>query len=95
MNSGYKTVQTAHALADFAVEHPEEFKAWQLGSNYLCCLESSLDWINDTIQRLNFYGVKFTVFREPDIGNEITAICVESLPKKEHKKYFKNLKLSS
>jgi hypothetical protein len=86
-------VQTAHAVANFAAHHPDEFKAWQHGSNYLCCLSSSLDRIMKTIYYLDLYDIKYTIFREPDIGDEITAISVESLPNELHRKLFKNFKL--
>lgn len=45
------------------------------------------------MEKLDWYQIKFATFREPDIGNEITAIAVESLPKELHKKLFNNLKL--
>jgi hypothetical protein len=38
--------------------------------------------------------VKHTIFREPDIGNEVTAIAVEPLPKSIHTKIFKHFKLA-
>lgn len=88
-------MQTAHAVADFAIEHDNEFKAWKLGSNYLCCLEASKSKIYQFIDKLAFIGIKHTVFREPDIGNQITAIAVEALPQDQHNLLFKNLKLAS
>lgn len=96
LSLGYQAVQSAHALADFAIEHTEPFKSWQLGSNYLVCLtvetEEELKFL---AKRLKCFGIKITEFREPDIGNELTAIAVECMPKKEHSKLFKNLKLLS
>ena len=92
LSNGYKVVQSAHALADFAVKYPLKFKAWQLGSNYLCCLEyKNLERI---IDRLKDHNVLYKVFREPDIDNQITAIAVECLDSTTHKKLFKNLKLT-
>ena len=32
LQPGYKCVQSAHALADFAVKFTNEFKQWQMGS---------------------------------------------------------------
>ena len=85
--------QTAHAVADFAIHHPDEFTAWQNGSNYLCCLSSSIDKIIRIIGKLELYGIKYHTFREPDMGNQVTAVAIESLPKSLHNKLFKNLKL--
>ena len=95
LSTGYKIVQTAHAVADFAKEHSEQFNSWKLGSNYLCCLEASEFKIWRIVDTLKDKGVKFTIFREPDIGNEMTAIAVESLPKDLHKQLFKSLNLAS
>lgn len=92
LSPGQQVVQTAHAIADFAVEHPVEFKAWKYGSNYLCCLSSN-DLLG-LIRILKRFEAKHTVFREPDIGNEITAIAVECLPKSMHTKLFKQFKLA-
>lgn len=78
MAPGYKVVQSAHALADFAVKHQDEFMKWQMGSNYLCCLEASEMKINLTIEKLKSLGIKYHIFCEPDIGNKMTAIAVEA-----------------
>lgn len=59
----------------------------------MCCLNSSLNDIVKLIYKLETHNINFTIFREPDIGNEITAIAVEALPIKLHKKFFKNFKL--
>lgn len=95
LSDGYRVVQTAHAVANFAIEHTTQFKAWQLGSNYLCCLEASEFRIYRLIDKLEELKIKYTVFTEPDIGDEMTAICVEAVPQDLHKKLFKNLKLTS
>ena len=94
MTQGYKVVQSAHALADFAVKHQDEFLKWQMGSNYLCCLEASESKINRLIDKLDYLEIKYEIFREPDIGNQMTAIAVEAISREQHKKLFKNLKLT-
>lgn len=95
LTDGYRLVQTAHAIADFATEHRQQFEAWKKGSNYLCCLEIDKVRLGRLIDHLELLNIKCTVFREPDIGNQITAICVEALPQDIHKKLFKNLKLTT
>ena len=94
LSLGQQLVQTAHAVADFAVEHKEAFVSWKHGSNYLCCLSSSLIDILTLKERLDQLGVHNTLFREPDIGNEVTAIAIEALPKTMHTKIFKHFKLA-
>lgn len=94
LSTGYKIVQTAHAVADFAKEHPNLFESWKLGSNYLCCLEASESKIYQYLEKLADIGIKYTVFKEPDIGNEMTAVTVECIPQDLHKQLFKKLRLA-
>ena len=94
LSEGYRLVQSCHAVADFAANHGEEFVKWQSKSNYLCCLEASPLKIQTTISRLEELEIKYNVFLEPDIGNEITAIAIEAIPREQHKKLFKRFKLS-
>ena len=91
---GYKLAQSVHAIADFSVEHEESFKEWQKNSNYLCCLEASDFQIDVIRSKLDELKIKYTVFLEPDIGNVLTSIAVEAIPRELHKKLFKNYKLS-
>jgi len=91
---GQKLAQSVHALADFSVVHEQTFKQWQSDSNYLCCLETSLMKLGKLIDLLELLKIKFHIFVEPDLGDEITAIAVESLPYLEHKQIFKKFKLT-
>ena len=86
--------QTVHALADFSVVHVQQFKEWQRNSNFICCLESSVSGINRLIDLLDLLKIKYHVFCEPDLDDEMTAVAVESLSEVEHKQIFKNFKLS-
>jgi hypothetical protein len=94
LEPGYKVVQSAHALADFAVKFDHEFKQWQLGSNYLCCLEASKDKIDKILYKLKDLNIKYEVFKEPDIGSQMTAVAIEAISREQHKKLFKNLQLT-
>lgn len=71
-------MQSAHAVIDFQYEHPYEASQWQTKSNYLALLtvpnEESLCKL---ISKAENSGIKFTVFREPDLNNEITAVAFE------------------
>lgn len=78
LSPGYQAVQSAHAAVDFQHQHPQLAKDWNTNSNYLIILSAKNE------EQLKKYIWKFqkselchTVFREPDIGNEITAICVQ------------------
>ncbi len=95
LSKGLQVVQSAHAIANFAIEHNDVFVAWQKGSNYLVCLSvETREELVHLAERLKLFDIKLTEFREPDVNNELTAICVQSLPKKMHTKIFKSLKLT-
>jgi len=71
-------VQSAHAIADFGINYPKEFQYWHSSSNYLACLsvkdEISLQMLASKLSKEN---IKHITFREPDLGNQITAIAIE------------------
>lgn len=71
-------MQSAHACIDFQHQHPDIASKWNKESNYLVFLsvpnESELERY---IERFKEHNLKHTVFREPDIGNQITAVAVE------------------
>lgn len=94
LTPGYKVVQSAHALADFSVKYRHEFCEWQSRSNFLCCLEASKSKIDIILSKLDLLKIKYSVFLEPDIGNEFTSVAIEALPREVHKKLFKTLKLT-
>lgn len=94
LTPGYKVVQSAHGMAEFSARHGPEFIEWQKSSNYLCCLELSKLRMEVLIARLQDFGIKYTVFFEPDICNKMTCITIECLSEETHKKLFKNFKLT-
>ena len=75
----YQAVQSGHAAIDFQHEHVVEAKEWQTKSNYLAFLTvaNEQELINLASKAI-LMGIKHTVFREPDIDNEITAIAFEA-----------------
>ena len=71
-------MQSAHAAIDFQHEYPEESKTWQTKSNYLALLTvADEEALIKLITKAIFTGIKHTIFREPDLGNEITAVAFE------------------
>lgn len=75
---GDQAVQGAHALTEFLVEHPETAKAWHEQSNTLAFLsvpdEDSLERLRERAFDLD---IKTSAFREPDLGDSLTAITIE------------------
>jgi hypothetical protein len=78
---GYQAVQSTHAAIDFVFEHPSRAGPWHKASNTLVMLT-----VKDTralihlMRKCDYLSLAYTVFREPDIGNQITAICMEPHP---------------
>lgn len=73
-----QAVQSAHAAIDFQHAHPKEATDWQTKSNYLALLTvANEEELYKLIDKATIRGIKHTIFREPDINNEITAIAFE------------------
>lgn len=94
LKPGYKLAQSVHAAFNFSVEYKTEMQEWQKKSNYVCCLEASRFKIEVLQAELDKLKIKYVIFEEPDIGNELTAIAVEAIPRELHRKLFKKLKLA-
>jgi hypothetical protein len=86
-------VQSMHALRQFTAEHPEVDKHWFEKSNYLGLLSvSNENELTRLIEKAHHQGIKFSIFREPDIEDQITAIALE--PGVKSKKLCSGLKLA-
>lgn len=71
-------VQSAHAAIDFQHDYPEIAKEWQTKSNYLVFLTvANEEQLIKLITKAILSGIKHTVFREPDLNNQITAVAFE------------------
>ncbi len=79
MSPGAQATQAAHAAIDFCFEHREVAGEWHTSSNYLGLLSAvdEMDLILLT-QLADKRGVKYTTFREPDMGDSLTAIAFEA-----------------
>lgn len=85
--------QTAHAAVDFCLKYSELAKEWNTISNYLVCLAVKTEQDLEKLEkRCEAKGLRYLVFREPDVGNEITAICIE--PSEQTQKIISNLPLT-
>lgn len=87
----YKSVQSIHAATVFAFEHRDIFEQWYKQSNYIClCSVNSEYDLNQLIEKASSKGIAYSLFREPDIGDQITAITFE--PSRDAKKLCSKLK---
>jgi hypothetical protein len=74
----YRCVQGGHALAQFAMEHPKEFKKWN--NEFLIYLGVwNLIELREWIKKLSKTKKNFSVFKEPDLDGHPTAMaCYDS-----------------
>lgn len=93
MGAGLQVAQTTHAALHFFQNYPEITQDWIRSSNYIACLA-----VKDENQLLNLLelaqkrGIKHYAFYEPDINNQLTAICFE--PTQEARKITSNIPLA-
>ena len=80
LDLAYQGVQGGHALAQWLIENPNQ--TWN--NQTLIYLKANL---NKEIMKLDQNMVKYTVFKEPDLDNQITAVALQ------HDKFFKHLNL--
>jgi|WetSurMetagenome_2_1015567.scaffolds.fasta_scaffold288832_1 hypothetical protein len=72
--STYKNVQGAHALALFAMEHSKEFQEWN-NTTLVFLGAGNLKDIREWILKLTKRKKVFSVFYEPDLDDQTTAIA--------------------
>ena len=77
MSAGYQATQSAHALAEFSFEHPSFYQEWYKHSKALTLLsvkdEHHLLFL---IKQLAEKNIPLSIFIEPDINNQVTAIAI-------------------
>lgn len=93
LSAGYQLVQSGHAIAEWIKHFPELFAEWNKQSNYLISLSTdNEESLQDLYNRLQYYGADVVAFYEPDIQNQMTAICYLGTP--EMLKHTKKLDLA-
>lgn len=77
LSPGYQLVQASHSNIQFLIEHPQISKEWYKNP-YLAALSTKDEnSLKNIIKKAEEKGIKYSVFREPDIDNQITAITLE------------------
>ena len=70
--------QALHACVEFTQNYPDITREWVQLSNYIVVLsvkdETELVKLST---KLSCENIKFSMFTEPDIKNQVTAICIE------------------
>lgn len=77
LKPGLQAAQACHALRLFGAEHPEEDRSWYEGSNNLVLLQvPDEEALLGLLERSS--GISSSLFREPDLGDEATALALEA-----------------
>ncbi len=93
MSAGYQATQSAHALAEFSNEHFSLYQDWYSFSKAITLLAvKNEDELKYLISRLSEKGIPFSVFIEPDVNNQVTAIAIA--PSLEAKKLCSSIPLA-
>jgi hypothetical protein len=91
MSPGSQAVQSAHSLVQFVFEHPEISQIWFKDPYLIQLSVENEDSLKELICKLEKNQINFSVFREPDLNNEITAIAIE--PSDKTRRLVSNLPL--
>lgn len=82
MAPGLQMAQSVHVAFAFAAEHEMETKNWMKNSNYIAVLNiENEEKLKELIFRAKEEQIIFSIFREDDIDNQITAVVLECNPK--------------
>ena len=75
---GYQAVQSCHVMRQFTADHPDRDGEWFTSSNYLALLSVADEAeLMRLIVAAKDHGIRWSAFREPDVGGQITAIALE------------------
>jgi len=85
LSTSQQAVQAGHAVAEFLLHG--HFSNWGNGTLIYLGVKG-LYQLEDWMLKLKSLNVPFTIFREPDIENELTAIATD-----QGEKLFKRLRL--
>lgn len=82
---GYQAVQSAHALREFQDKYPNEDLAWHQSNNSIVIVTASdLKEFNKLLRKATGEGIGFAAFSEPDLADQITAVCFVPGDKTKH-----------
>lgn len=83
LSPGAQAVQSCHAAFQFAAEHKEIWAGWFEQSNTLALLSVSDEkTLEKLIVSAESRGLRYSVFREPDMDNALTAVTLEPAARK-------------
>jgi peptidyl-tRNA hydrolase len=93
LSKAQQGVQAMHALTEFIFEHHDIAREWKQESNTLAWLTVSDEKaLYQLLTIANERGIRSSGFKEPDIDDQLTAICLE--PTEQARKLCRNLRLA-
>jgi peptidyl-tRNA hydrolase len=93
LNHGQQASQICHAMRQFISENSEVENNWFCNSNYICLLSvPSEEELKTLIFKAINKNIKYSLFKEPDLNDSITAVCFE--PSKITKRLLSKLQLA-
>lgn len=84
LKAGLKMAQSIHAFQSFADEYPDLHHSWFKNSNNIVVLET--DELDLWAKKMEQLDLSHSTFREPDLADQLTAICVEPAGKRHLRK---------
>jgi hypothetical protein len=82
-----------HSVVEFIMKHPDKSKIWYENSNSIIFLSVANELeLLELINKCKEKEIEYCEFREPDLDNSLTSICIE--PSKKTKRLCYNLKLA-
>ena len=88
LSPSQQAVQAGHALAEHLLRG--DLNGWDNGTLILLGVGNEQE-LQDWAERLTWRGLSYSMFREPDIGDQMTALACAPSP--EDRKLFRSLKL--
>lgn len=75
LDAGLKAAQAIHAFRAFQDDHPEVEADWHANANNIVVLQA--DELPSLADQLEARGFRLARFHEPDLDDQLTAVCVE------------------
>ncbi len=88
LSKSKQAVQGGHALAAFMLSYPDLAEEW--GNHTIVYLKTDLETLTRHVKLLPLADINVAYFREPDIGDELTALAAYGL---EAAKYLNDFRL--
>lgn len=80
LKPGAQNAQSIHSLSQFALDHPDVFKAWN-NQTIVSLSAKDENQLGNLLSKIEEHGINVSAFYEPDINNELTSITIEGTEK--------------